>query len=291
MPNQKPAAQVRVIYVEYTSKYRAQIEAHLAPLLARLFPKVKMTITIVDNSDACEASKIPNTMVIKGDNSSREFSGWQTALDQLSFEPDDVICLCNDTFARNHGSEFLNWFQPTEVLTALENGKVVGYADSRRNESQLFGLPVRRWIRTSIIFIRGRDLSKILPLTMPVPDSEVFAVHGDSLFKTEAPIDASTRVWLNHWLVKGPTVPGESKDQWYLSETLNDKNRDFMNLKAKSILCEIFLSAKICSQGLQIFDVRRSRIRNFGAFYFLDRLGLLEPLQNLKRFVHSKSLR
>jgi hypothetical protein len=111
-----------------------------------------------------------------------------------------------------------------------------------------------------------------------------FAQSGPRLF-VDKPNELSPRLtkYLEHWLVGARPVEGESKDRWYLAANLTEENRAFFQSKARSILGELYFSAKIAKAGLKIFDVRRSRSRAYGSFYILDRIGLLEVLKNARR--------
>jgi len=278
--------QAHVLYLEFGPQHRWQIEKHLIPLLNRLFPGAKFQITIIDNSGEAAPCDLPNTAVIAGDNSTREFSGWQKGIDFLSdkaIDDNTIFCLCNDTFARHYGTKFLDWFDQKEVQEALNRGLAVGHVDHTREEFELFGWKTRKWIRTNIFFLRYAELKKILPIVFPIDEKEIFADEGDSLFKENRLLSPNLRAYLDHWLVMGPEVPGESKERWYMSARLSNENREIYVMKAKSLLIEFSISARLLKEGIEIFDIRRSRSRAGGLYYFASKLGILDHLQNLRR--------
>ncbi|PWU14010.1 MAG: hypothetical protein C5B49_13905 [Bdellovibrio sp.] len=235
--------------------------------------------------------------VMAGDNRDREFSGWQKALDELVKIPgliqeDTVICFANDTFIDHYGDTYLSWFDQSGVREALCQGKAVGYVDRSLKPVSLFGLTTDRWLRTSLFFIRWAELKAALPLRLPVAESEIFSCEGESLFLDRGGADGTDlasphlspnlRASLDRWLWAGPVVAGEFDRVWHSAERLSDESRPRLQQKAKCILIERLLSARLLQAGVELQNVRVSSRRWGGLFALADRCQLLEPAQNFR---------
>ena len=280
---------MQVLYVEYNMNNRKRNERFLISNLVRLFPNAKLKITYINTGPTMPLNSDLEKLdvefqLLQGSNESREFSGWQSAFDlqRDAWSADTVLCICNDTFTTNYGSDYLAWFNAGEVARALQEKAVVGYVDSFSSPMTLFGLSVQCWIRTSFFLARAEVMECAMPLTLPVADHQLFATTGE-LFREDAPIDARLRQYIAHWLLQGPHVAGESPKVWHSAEPLTESNRLAMQQKAKSILCELYLAARLSSHGYQVFDVRISKSRYLGLLAFFAKTGSLRLLRKIRR--------
>ena len=146
----------------------------------------------------------------------------------------------------------------------------------------LFGETINRYLRTSFVLARAEDVRKVMPLRLPVAESEIFAPDGPSLFRSDAPLSANLRAIIDCWLCRADPLPGEFADHWHHAEPLTAASRAPLQGKAKSILLEHWLAAKIMRSGAALFNVRTSRAHSLG-WWALNRLGLLEPIQAAKQ--------
>lgn len=278
-----------VVYVEYGPKNREKNFPVLGSFLGRVFPKDQPTGFVVDNSRHTPKVDLGFLKVLSGSNAEREFSGWQEGIEKVQSPSDnDIFCLCNDTFATNYGSDYLSWFSSAEVERALSQGKAIGYMDRYHRPMVVMGYLFDRYLRTSMMLIRWKELKKACPLNkMPVAESEIFAPSGPSLFLPNAPLAPRLRQLLDCWLWKGPAVSGEFRGHWHSAEPLTDESRPRLQEKCRSILLEFLFSALLRSAGVELFDVRKARARSHGVFWMADRLGLLIPIQNFKARIWS----
>jgi hypothetical protein len=256
-------ASVVILYLEYGAKHRWQIEMHLKPLVHRLFRDHRVALYIIDNSGAVEPyPESKECRIIEGDNSAREFSGWDKALTELLPHLDDstVLCFCNDTFARNYDSNYLNWFDPEEVARAIGRHAIVGYVDEKPAAFCIENKWIQSWLRTSLFLTTVNTTRKLLPFRRNFSASD-FAKSGDSLFSPNGSIHPEVAHMIDRWLVKKSDTSNNEEGIWHSAVPLNEQNRTFLQEKAKSILTEFSLSARVQAQGIEIFDVRKSKTR------------------------------
>ena len=148
-----------VVYVEYDRKKDASSDKVFSLLQGYLSAIAKCQITYirVDNryEDMPVSRSASNVYLVGGDNSFREFSGWQrglTTLDTIDCRY-DLILITNEMFLKP-GPSFLQDYATKQLLTkALSDHKIIGRIDTSFKDYQLFGYDVSSWLCTNCIFI------------------------------------------------------------------------------------------------------------------------------------------
>lgn len=238
---------------------------HLDNFSGRVFPKHHRTTFVADNKslNGSEDRGRPELDIIQGDNSNREFSGWDKAVGLLdergNLGDTTTIVLANDTFHLNYREQYLQFFGPRTTGGKARKGRLVGYVDSYPRETLLFGLPLKCWIRTSIVICSWKSLRKLLPLSLPVPDSEIFSNDPDEIFLPSAELSPNYREYLKTWLFQPHSSELEFQDSWHSKSDINESNFDFFKDKARSILAEHFFSARARSLGGEIHAINAKR--------------------------------
>ncbi len=231
----------------------------------RVFPKHHRTTLVVDNKPLGGSNdrSRPELNIIQGDNSNREFSGWDTGIGLLEekgkLSDTTTIVLANDTFHLNYGEQYLQLFGPRTTQGRTRKGQLVGYVDSYPREILLFGLPLKSWIRTSIVVCSWKSLRRLLPLSLPVPDSEIFSDDPEELFLPSAELSADYKEYLKTWLFQSHSSESEFQHSWHSKTDINEGNFDYFKDKARSILAEHFFSARARSLGVEIHAVNAKR--------------------------------
>ena len=256
---------VYVVFMEFTPAHRTPGCDILRALLARTFPGHQVAWTIVDNAYLRDEDVPPHegADVIAGDRSSREFSGLDAGIAYVRRKhrpaPRSVFVLANDTFHRSYGTDYLDGFERRALRGALRRNMAVGYVDCYPSEIRVLGLPLRCWIRTSLVFLTARTLDAIGKLALPVPDDEVFG-GPEQFFREAAPLSENYRRYLQAWLFG--TDEDDFKYHWHSARPLTPENFSEFKAKARSIMCEHYLSARLEALGVPIFRVNgRSRRR------------------------------
>lgn len=257
-PFEKP--DVYVLFMEHTSAHRGSAWEVLVPLVARLFPGSRVRWVVIDNAFRHDADvpPQPGADALAGDPSSREFSGLDVGIAHVraAYRPDprSIFVLVNDTFHRSYGTEYLATFEPRRVRAALRRGMAVGYVDCYPSEVTVLGLPLRCWIRTSFVLVGARVLEAVGKLAIPIGDDQLFD-GVERFFREDAPLSERYRGYVRAWLF------GEQLDdyafRWHSLGTLTAETMPMFRAKARSILCEHYLSARLRALAVPVLRVNR----------------------------------
>ena len=148
-----------VVFVEYDRKEGGASDLIFA-LLQQYLSALKgcrITYVRVDNKyEHLPLTKATgNIFTVGGDNSSREFSGWQRGLDALASMPCDydLVLITNEMFLKP-GPSFLEDYATPELLKkSLTENKIIGRIDTTFQTNTLFGYDVSSWVCTNCVFI------------------------------------------------------------------------------------------------------------------------------------------
>jgi hypothetical protein len=249
---------VYVVFLEFTPAHRRSALEILRPFVDRLFPGHRVRWTLVDNAFERDhdVPREEGAEVIAGDDSSREFSGFDRGIEWVKRTyqpaPGSVFILANDSFHRSYGSDYLARFDPGRVRAALRANDAVGYVDGYPSEVEVLGLPVQSWIRTSLVIVRGSVLDALGKLTIPVRDEDIFG-GVDRFFLDDAPLSANYRRYIRAWLF------GEDGEdfayRWHSMRKLTNENLAEFRGKARAILCEHYFSARLRARNIGIYRV------------------------------------
>lgn len=153
-----------VLYVEYDEgKYPGSF-SKLKSYLEKV-KSCKKTFFIIDNfaeGDYIEKQE-ENIYRIGGNNSEREFSGWQKGLDTLNSMniPYDIILFVNDAFLVPGRSYLENYASKSLILKSLLNNAVVGRIDDFGEKVTVLNYTVNEWVCTNCFFVPKKIINKI----------------------------------------------------------------------------------------------------------------------------------
>jgi hypothetical protein len=234
-----------VLYVEYNKeKYKGSFKLLEASLNKIRYANI--TYIIIDNSNEGQHITLtkPNHYDIGGDNSNREFSGWQRGIDALRKLniACHIVLFTNETFLvdgtsylEKHASTFL-------LLKSLIFNSVIGSLNSHDENLTLLNYVIGSWIRTNCFFVPDDILDKLDTLC-PINDNNINRFLEDSypvqekgnIFKRDAPISIRYRELLVEWLTQ----------KWHSKFEINEKTYFFFKEKVKAILNEALLTARL----------------------------------------------
>ncbi len=251
--------EVYLVLIEFGQEPgRAALEL-LRPTLRRLFPDANVRAVVVDNAHDGDAHMSIGDGIdrVSGDNTLREFSGWDRGMAWLEQRyrpaPGAIAVLANDTVARadKHGRVH---GLPADRVAAASRGAMVGWIDEYPRMFELFGLTVRQWIDTSLVIAEWRTLVSLLPLAQPL-DDRVFGDDWRTLFREPSPLSGNYRRYLNTYFFGG-RADGEFEHAWYAQQPLSEQNFEAFKLKLRSVFCEHLLSARARARGIPLVDIR-----------------------------------
>jgi hypothetical protein len=255
------------VYLQLGDQHQAAGLGELRRQVKRLFPRSPASFLVIDN--ALPAAAVPmvdgDVTLLAGDNSNREFSGWDRGLAWLRAHREvattDIILLANDTFHRSYGIEYLQLFRPAAVGWALRRDALVGYMDAFPEPVQAFGRELRSWVRTSFVVTTAGTLYALLPLQLGDVDAQVFSSTPGQFFGPDAPLSDRYQAYLHTWLFGERVGTDGFEERWHSQAQLTEANSESMRQKARCIFAEHQLSARARDLGVPVVDVRGVRYR------------------------------
>lgn len=196
---------------------------------------------------------IENT--IKGDNSSYEFSGWDTAVDFLknSGITADYIIFANDTFCHHRKWGFYQKIKFSYGFNKFIKNKRRGICGDRNSFSSNFSLlniEMSGWISSYLFVVNSEYIFKRdmkLDFIQDSMEDYVISCSDDIGIRFKNNFDKDLAVHINNWL-----YPTTNNNGWYNAKNVNSEKK---MAKLKSILNEKLLSANILKMSGDIYDV------------------------------------
>ncbi|GEM_PF-2154496 len=253
------ANSVFVLYLQFTGEHwSSAFNVMQTKILSKLDYKNLVWITI-DNAlkQDIEIVKGSGFYEISGDNSSREFSGFDKGvryLKTLKPSSDDIVIFANDTFHRSYGDSYLDLVSKTK-LQGVKDGGVLGYVDSFPASVTGFGKTFSSWIRTSFFMMNYSGLNRVIPFTLPIEKKSVFGSTPNTFFEENDMLSANYKEYIRTWLFDVPAEKSEFKESWHSKKPLTLENLKAMQEKAWCILCEQQLSARIAENNISIVKI------------------------------------
>jgi hypothetical protein len=252
--------EVYLVLVEFGQQHEQAAVNLLHLMLRRVYPGALVHTVIVDNAleRDTEFEIGPGLHRVTGDNTLREFSGWDRGITWLERRyapaPESIIVLANDTVVRADKHDRVRDIPPDRVAAASD-GALVGWIDEYPRTFELFGLTLRQWIDTSLVLAEWRTLVALLPLAQPLDDS-VFADDWRIIFREPSPLSTNYRGYLKTYFF-GEHIDREFEHGWYAQEPLTEHNFPAFKLKLRCVFCEHLLSAHARARGIPLVDIRQ----------------------------------
>jgi hypothetical protein len=261
------SAKALAIFLQYSDAHQASGMDALGSLVGGLFPGHEASFVIVDNKreQRSEEQLAANVNRISGDNSCREFSGYDRGIRWLEsfgpLAPTTPIVIANDSFHRHYGSGYLKLFTRERLARALSSGGILGYIDAFPQEETVFGEPFRKWIRTNLFVLPYGTLRQLGPLFPGFGQGDVFRNDADpEFFAPGAPLSPWYKSFLRRWLFADADAHETFKPEWHSKTALNEETVQSFRDKTCCILCEHLLSAKAQKLGIPLIAVNENML-------------------------------
>lgn len=254
----KTIERVYALFNQYHNTHQESGVKKLKEFIQQKFGNVEQIILVIDNSieNDLEIKYNKNYHFLSGDDSSYEFSGWDKGIKYIEryFEPKekDAFILANDTFHRNYGDEYLNYFYNKVIIDCINNNKIYGYIDGYPQPIQIFGLTIQHWIRTSLIILNYKTLKELSPLAIPFSNEELFSENYEEFFHKNIKISENYKQYIKTWLFGEEDKTGIFKEKWHSQRPLTKDNFEFFKGKTRAIFCEHYFSARAKEKGIEI---------------------------------------
>ena len=278
-----------VVSVHYYPEYAAQSLRHLRQMCERLQPErcvlVANNPTVLPALQEAAARSQYAASVLLHDNSGLEFGAYQAGVDRLlgAGEPDWTVIL-NDTFAIHQCFSRPMRRHFVHAVTTIDDRDtpiVVGQVEGLPRSFDLLGLRIHRWITTNAFAInRGALRALSHRLHCAEPDGLVAGSPAAEDFFS-ARLDPVLREHLGRWLF----VPAGALS-WYRAAPLDAQNAPALARKARSILQEQYLSARLERAGAIFADIKQMSnyeklLQRLDAMIFALRRNLSRPPDGL----------
>jgi hypothetical protein len=252
-------AEIYLALVEFEQQREQAALDLLIPTLHRVCPGARVRTVVVDNAlDSTVEVEIGHDLHrVHGDNTLREFSGWDAGIAWLEkrYEPEQtsILVLANDTVVRADKHDRVRDIPP-DRLAAVSRGALVGWIDEYPRAFELFGLPLRQWIDTSLVLAEWRTLAAVCPLARP-PADEALTDDWRTIFREPSPLSENYRAYLKRYFF-GERLDREFEHGWYAQEPLTERNFEAFKVKLQCVFCEHLLSARARARGIPLVDIR-----------------------------------
>jgi hypothetical protein len=242
------------IFVRHGTARYAGAEAALADLFQRQLPDVDRDVVIVDTSlTPGDVTSTRQGTVIGGDNSAREFSGFDAGLAHVgdNLRQYDLVNLATSAF-RELYQGYLERFRPAVLAAAAVRPVYLGHIDCYNEPIQIMGSTSQHWIRTSCVFLPPALVSNLGTLVSTSERERWFSGDPAMPFRADAPLSPTYQALIIDWLTGKDIGQGVT---WHSRLSLDDRKLAEFEQKALSILNEHLLSLRVCAAGGQTIDV------------------------------------
>ncbi|WP_321919181.1 glycosyltransferase family 4 protein [Paraburkholderia tropica] len=190
--------------------------------------------------------------LIGGDNTCREFSGWNTALEQLGARIDDYDLVHVVTSAyENEYNGFYPYINRAMFDYAARNPEVVlAHVDAYPAPARMLGRTFQTWGCSKFLIAHPRRIRALGSFTGELGFDDVFSSDAETPFRADAPLSENYRQYLVDWL----TGDGLPHGQWHSVFEMDAANLARFHSKAMSILDEHGLSMRLRESGARIVD-------------------------------------
>jgi hypothetical protein len=247
---------VLVLFVRHgEERYRDALD-ELTDLYDRRAPELTRSTIVIDNALPASSPKElgPDCILIGGDNTWWEFSGWQRAICELGNEIKkyDLVHLVTSAF-RTLYTDHLERFSPQVAQLAAERPIAVGHIDYYPHPVRIGSFMSRHWIRSSFWLINPFELLRLRTVISLDNAADLFSVQGGWPFAGTAQLSYGYQRLIYNWLTtREGTGQGTT---WHSRFELNGMTRTLFRNKAVAIMNEHLLSIRLRAQGTHLLDL------------------------------------
>lgn len=249
------APRVLTILARFGTEQYANAEREIAELFGRQMPAVDRDILVVDNArprHAVEARE-DGTIVIGGDNSAREFSAFDRAIEFTGSRiwSYDLVHFATSAFNRLYVA-YLERFN-TRLLEALAGRAVcVGHIDCYNEPIEVLTYRSQHWIRSCFFVMPPEEVRALGSFVSVSEPTRFFSGDPAEPFRADAPISHRYREYITHWLTGGDIGQGV---EWHSRFALTRETLPEFEQKTRAILNEQLLGIRLRAMGCRAIDV------------------------------------
>ena len=295
-----------IVHLEFGARQRDLSLALLAKFRQALRAAGnEVSLLIVDNArlegeERYSGHGFENVRVIAGDNSNREFTGWDLGVRDLRARglPPDIWIFTNDTIATHHGwsDKRAGRFCHEAVWLSDHTGPwMLGEVTDCQTPGKTPIGPMLQWVATYCFAMNEMLLRRLVTLCPggALLDSFVYDSWepGHKLFKEET--EHFFKGFLAWLVAEDPKAAAERARKfkwaftWHNAKPLDAETFDSVRGKVRCVISETFLSVRATQAGAELrspYDATlgRARLRRT-AHYFLDKFSEKMILRRLRK--------
>lgn len=227
----------------------------LNQLYCTQLPGIEFETVIIDN--ALEAGFVQRldagTLLIGGDNSSWEFSGWDQGLKQLGLRiwEFDYINVVTSAFHELY-NDYLKRFTPALLKKLCGQPLALGHIDCFNATVRYNSFAFRHWMRSSFFFLPPAELRALQSLVSIRSKDGIFSGNPEKPFAPGAPLSQNYQEYIYNWLTGAGTGQGV---EWHSKFGLSRETLPYFEQKTLAILNEQLLSCRLRAAGCRLIDV------------------------------------
>ena len=251
-----PSAPMRVLTIlaRFGVEHYAGAQARIDDLFARQLPGVERDVIVVDNALPRDyVAECDGSMLIGGDNSSREFSAFDRAVDFVGNRiwSYSLVHFATSAFDTLYVA-YLDRFVPSLLAATAGRATCVGHIDCYNQPIEINGQQSQHWVRSCFFFLPPAEVKALGSFVSIADGSRFFSGDPDAPFRCDAPLDGQYRDYITEWLTGRGVGQGVT---WHSTFTLTRDTVDAFEQKARMILNEQLLSLRLQALGCRLLDV------------------------------------
>jgi hypothetical protein len=251
-----PSVPVRVLTIvaRFGSEQYAAAEATIADMFDRQLPGVERDVIVIDNALPREyVAERDGSVLLGGDNSSREFSAFDRAVDFVGARIWSYSFVHFATSAFNTlYIAYLDRFIPSLLEAAAGRAACIGHIDCYNQPIEINGQRSQHWVRSCFFFLPPAEVKALGSLVSIADGTPFFSGDPNAPFRADAPLDRQYREYITEWLTGGGVGQGVT---WHSTFALTGDTIDAFEQKARTILNEQLLSLRLQALGCRLLDV------------------------------------
>ena len=251
-----PSAPLRVLTIlaRFGSDQYADAEATIADLFARQLPGVERDVIVVDNALPRDyVARREGSMLIGGDNSSREFSAFDRAVEFVGADiwSYHLVHFATSAFNTLYVA-YLERFVPSLLASMASRPACVGHIDCYNEPIEIGSHRGQHWIRSCFFFLPPSEVKALGRFVSVADGARYFSGDPEAPFRADAPLNRQYREYITEWLTGRGVGQGVA---WHSTFTLTRETVDAFEQKARAIFNEQLLSLRLQALGCRLVDV------------------------------------
>jgi len=245
---------VLTILLRYGTTAYPDAERQIDEIFGRQLSQIDREVIVIDNALPPGVNETHGRRtVIGGDNTFREFSGFDRALAHVgpALASYDLVHFATDAFHTLY-VEYLKRFDAAVLAAIAGRPACVGHIDCYNEPIEVLGFHVQHWLRTGFFFMPPTEVASLGTFVSVRETRRFFSTDPQAPFRAEAPLSRRYQEYLIDWITGSDIGQGV---QWHSSFALDAEKLSAFAQKSHAIMNEQLFSARLRAMGCRLIDV------------------------------------